>query len=110
VEPTSIRRRYLRKDISVPISFVWEKEKRSCLAITLGEGGLYAETVIPLPLGARLELEFDLPTDVHVKVTGEVRHSLGHDYGTLPAGFGVQFLDLSEKDRKSIIDWVESGV
>ncbi|PIR22716.1 MAG: hypothetical protein COV44_06060 [Deltaproteobacteria bacterium CG11_big_fil_rev_8_21_14_0_20_45_16] len=106
MDTPSIKRRYLRKDIVVPVRFEWEGEQRSCLTTTLGEGGLYVHSLLPPSLGTRLELEFDLPGVGQVKVTGEVRHSLENTYGSLPSGFGVQFLDLSEADREKIIQYV----
>jgi hypothetical protein len=109
-EAASIKRRYLRRDINTPLSFEFHEEKRSCLMTSLGEGGLYAETVLPLPLGTRLQIGFELPTGYRIVVTSEVKHSLAHNYSSLPPGFGVQFLDLSEKDREAIVDWVEAGV
>ena len=89
------------------MSFDWEGEKRSCLTMTVGEGGLYVQSLLPPPMGERLEFEFEVDSEV-IRVTGEVRHSLENTYGSLPAGFGVQFLDLSEKDREKILDFVNS--
>lgn len=91
----------------VPVKFSWDGERRSCLTTTLGEGGLYAQTLIPPPHGVNLTMEFELPDGEKIIVTGEVRHSLENNYGSLPAGFGVQFLDLSESDRQKIISLVE---
>jgi hypothetical protein len=92
--------------VVVPVKFLWDSEERSCLTTTLGEGGLYVQTLLPPPVGTRLEVEFELPAFGTVKVTGEVRHSLENTYGSLPAGFGVQFLDLTEADREKILDFV----
>lgn len=104
----SIKRRYLRKDIATPVKFEWNKEMRSCLTTTLGEGGLYAQTLLPPPVGAIIRVEFELPDGHRIAVNSEVRHSLENTYGSLPAGFGVQFLDLSETDRQRIISLVET--
>ena len=108
MDTTEVKRRYLRKDVGTGVQFILDGETRSCLSVSIGEGGLYAQSVIPPPLGSRMNLEFDLPTGLKIKVTGEVRHVLQNNYGSLPAGFGVQFLDLSEADRQAIVDWVES--
>jgi len=105
-EDPSIKRRYLRKDIVVPVNFEWEGEQRSCLTTTLGEGGLYVQSLLPPPLGTRLEFQFELPGFGNLLVTGEVRHSLENTYGSLPSGFGVQFLDLKEPDRLKILQFV----
>lgn len=108
MDSPSIKRRYLRKDVVVPVRFEYESELRSCLTTTLGEGGLYIQTLLPPPIGARVRLEFELPGFGLIQVTGEVRHSLENTYGSLPAGFGVQFLDLAETDRAKIIEFVNS--
>src|SRR4051812_32258694 len=108
MDSPSIKRRYLRKDSVMPVRYEWNGEQRSCLTTTLGEGGLYAQTLLPPPVGTHIKVEFELPDGHLIQVTGEVRHSLENTYGSLPAGFGVQFLDLSESDRKRIIDLVET--
>ena len=108
MDSPTIKRRYLRKDIVVPVRFTWDGETRSCLTTTLGEGGLYAQTLLPPPHGVHLKLEFELSNGDKISVTGEVRHSLENTYGSLPAGFGVQFLDLSESDRQKIVSMVDS--
>jgi hypothetical protein len=74
----------------------------------VGEGGLYAQTLLPPPHGVHLKLEFELFNGDKISVTGEVRHSLENTYGSLPAGFGVQFLDLSESDRQKIVAMVDA--
>lgn len=107
VDSPSIKRRYLRRDIVTAVKFLWDGETRSCLSTTLGEGGLYAQTLLPPPVGVILKVEFELPDGHPISVTGEVRHSLENNYGSLPAGFGVQFLDLAESDRQRIISLVE---
>lgn len=104
----AVKRRYLRKDIVTPVRFEWNGETRSCLTTTLGEGGLYAQTLLPPPVGIIIRVEFELPDGHPISVNGEVRHSLENTYGSLPAGFGVQFLDLAESDRQRIINLVES--
>jgi len=108
MEPPTIKRRYLRRDLVTSVSYTWNGEKRSCLTTTLGEGGLYAQTLLPPPVGAHVTLEFELPEGEKISVTGEVRHSLENTYGSLPAGFGAQFLDLSEADRQRILSLVDS--
>ncbi|MDB5036929.1 MAG: hypothetical protein JWQ35_457 [Bacteriovoracaceae bacterium] len=108
MDSPTIKRRYLRRDIVVPVKFSWDGETRSCLTTTVGEGGLYAQTLLPPPHGVRLKMEFELPDGHPISVTGEVRHSLENTYGSLPAGFGVQFLDLAESDRLRIVAIVDS--
>jgi Tfp pilus assembly protein PilZ len=108
MDQPSVKRRYLRKDYVTSVEFNWKDEMRSCLSTTLSEGGLYAQTLIPPPVGAQILLRFKLPSGESIAVTGEVRHSLENSYGSLPAGFGVQFLDLGEQDRLKIVDFVNS--
>jgi hypothetical protein len=108
MDSPNIKRRYLRRDVTLPIKFELDGESRSCLTTTIGEGGMYLQSLLPPPVGTRLSLEFELLEGQVIKVTGEVRHSLSNNYGSLPAGFGVQFLDLTEKDRNLILDFVNS--
>jgi hypothetical protein len=108
MDSPSIKRRYLRKDLVAAIRFEWNGEQRSCLTTTLGEGGLYAQTLLPPPVGQIIKIDFELNDGHPIRVTGEVRHSLENTYGSLPAGFGVQFLDLAESDRQRIIALVEA--
>ena len=108
MDQPSIKRRYLRKDYVTSVDFNWKGETRSCLTTTLGEGGLYAQTLIPPPVGAQIAMQFQLPSGDLISVRGEVRHSLENSYGSLPAGFGVQFLDLGERDRLKIVEFVNS--
>ncbi|TVQ80395.1 MAG: hypothetical protein EA369_02615 [Bradymonadales bacterium] len=108
VDRTQVKRRYLRKDISIPVRFFWDSEERSCLSTTVGEGGMYVQSLLPPAIGSRLKLRFELPELGEIEVTGEVRHSLQNNYGSLPAGFGVQFLDLKEQDRQKILSFVAS--
>jgi len=108
MEAPSVKRRYLRKDIVTSVSFEWNGEVRSCLTTQVGEGGLYAQSLLPPPVGAQIKLQFELSDGRKIGVTGEVRHSLENTYGSLPAGFGVQFLDLPEVDRQAIIQMVQS--
>jgi hypothetical protein len=108
MDAPTIKRRYLRKDIVTPVTFQWGGEARSCLTTTIGEGGLYAQTLLPPPVGERIQVQFELPSGYKITVTGEVRHSLENTYGSLPAGFGVQFLDLTEADRLAIVAMVQS--
>lgn len=69
---------------------------------------MYVQSLLPLPIGSRVLFELELSEQTIVKVHGEVRHSLENSYGSLPAGFGVQFLDLSETDREKIIHFVNT--
>lgn len=107
-EGPDVKRRYLRKDAGVSVQFEWKGEPRSCLTTTVGEGGLYVQTLLPPDVGAQIIFQFDLPRYGSITVTGEVRHSLDNAYGSLPAGFGIQFLDLSEVDREKIVKFVSS--
>lgn len=107
--PPSIKRRHLRKDVVATARFEWEGEKRSCLTNTLGEGGVYVQTLLPPPVGSKIKLEIELPDRHLIHVVAEVRHSLQNTYGSLPSGFGAQFLDLGEADRKRISELVESN-
>ncbi len=57
--------------------------------------GAFIDSMTELPVGARVNLKFTLPTGA-IAVAAEVVHSMPH------FGMGVRFLDLSEEQRAAI--------
>lgn len=65
----------------------------------LSSGGLFLEKRLPLPVGAKVQLEFDLPTGVKIKCEGSVvREAEGDDN----QGNGVQFDNLAPDQAEAI--------
>ena len=67
-------------------------------------GGMFIETGSPQPIGTRFRLRFELPgLDHFIDTTAEVRWVLStDDAGTLPAGMGIRFADLSPEDQRHV--------
>lgn len=75
---------------------------------TMGGGGVFIETVNPLPLGSEIVLDFALPgRSGHVQVEGMVVWVRdGFEAKDLKPGMGVQFKKVHEEDRDKILDLV----
>lgn len=87
-------RRYERR---VPIDFVHEGTAYSAHTRNISLGGVFIETDLSLPFGARLSLKFRVPTQVEVvDVEGQVRW-LEMEDGRL-RGIGVRFEGLRARD------------
>ena len=80
-------------------------------SIDLSTGGLFLETTRPLLLETPLDLEFILPeTDTTIRCKGRVawvNNPKLRRKSHLPAGMGVQFLDLTLDDMNAIRNYIE---
>jgi uncharacterized protein (TIGR02266 family) len=80
-------------------------------SIDLSTGGLFLETAHPLPVETPLDLEFILPetgTIIQCKArVAWVNYSKLPSKSHLPAGMGVQFLDLTLNDMNAIRNYIE---
>jgi uncharacterized protein (TIGR02266 family) len=80
-------------------------------SIDLSTGGLFLETTHPLLLETPLDLEFILPgTDTTIRCKGRVAWANNpklRKKSHLPAGMGVQFLNLSLDDMNAIRNYLE---
>jgi len=80
-------------------------------SIDLSTGGLFLETTRPLLLETPLDLEFTLPgtaTIIHCKGrVAWVNNPKLRKKSHLPAGMGVQFLDLTLADMNAIRSYIE---
>lgn len=65
-------------------------------ASNLSVGGAYFTQTIPLPLGSKVTLKFQLPNDAHeIRCKGEI-------VNTKELGMGVHFVELAAGDRARI--------
>lgn len=82
-------------------------------SVNLSQNGLYLAADVDLELGTMLELIFVLPEPVGtiVQARGRVawlNTSKTRKKSTLPQGFGVQFVDISDLDRQRIDHYVST--
>ncbi len=104
-----------RKDIRVPLKVVrvWseaEDGKRGFMgyARDVSLGGLFIQMVTPLQQGIRFKMAFQL-IEGEAEIHPEVQVAWTRRFNPKSkseAGIGVQFLDLSEKDRAAIQSWI----
>jgi len=64
--------------------------------------GAFVDAMTSLPVGTKMNLRFSLPNR-QITATAEVVHSMEH------FGMGVQFVDLSDGDRKAIEEFVHQS-
>lgn len=76
----------------------------------VGLGGLFIENDDPPPMGEEIELSFSLPDDTHIiKAKGKVVwRMMNPTHDVFAKGVGVKFIEISDKDKKKISDFVES--
>ncbi len=89
-----------RKQERIPVELWIEAERDGELyfqrASNLSTGGAFFAQTIPLPLGTRVTLKFELPGDeFEVRCHGEI-------VTAKDLGMGVSFLDLKDGDRARI--------
>ena len=75
------------------------------LAGDLSEGGVFVSTYQPLPIGARVAIEFTLPSGV-VKAKGTVRWTRSASDGATP-GIGISFDAIPDETRAKIAAFCE---
>ncbi|MSP61894.1 MAG: hypothetical protein EXR72_16490 [Myxococcales bacterium] len=99
-------RRYQRR---VAVAFVHEGRPHSAESRNISLGGMFLDTDVALPYGARLELEFYLPTQPDpVKVVALVRWSSsdgGDESGA--RGAGLRFEGLRARDVWALNNFFE---
>lgn len=99
-----------RASIRVPID-IWVEESREGelyyqRTANISEGGLFFEKTVPHPKGTVVNLKFTLPNQSEpIQVKGEIVN-LPNDADGL--GMGIKFLDLTEKQRQAILEYINS--
>ena len=107
--PPPKKRNYPRAPISIRIQYRESQQgaKEGFTAI-MGGGGLFIDTVSPLPVGTDVGLEFGLPGQPgSVKVDGQVVWVRPEfDPKGFSPGMGIQFKKINEADREKIMQFV----
>jgi hypothetical protein len=81
--------------------------------VDLGQSGAFAERLDPLPVGQRVHLRFALPGNA-IPVVVTCRVAWWHPPGgrlvskDLPAGLGLEFVELSDADRRKLRGFIAS--
>jgi Tfp pilus assembly protein PilZ len=88
-------------------TMVVEGASEEVFVLDLGVLGVFVERERPLPVGARVEIRFRLPGN-EIPVAALCRVAWWHPAGaplvsrSLPAGMGLNFLEISDPDRARI--------
>ena len=107
----SERRVFRRKEFEVAVDLFSDNTFFTGFTENVSEGGLFIATGAPLDIGDELEIRLTMMGDAprsHRVVVRWIRPAAG--LGGLPAGMGVQFVDLTERERIRLQQFVDSGV
>jgi uncharacterized protein (TIGR02266 family) len=66
-------------------------------SVNLSKGGIFIETETPLPVGAQIDLQFEVPGAGALQVSGVVAWARQGAFDGLPDGMGIQFENLDEQ-------------
>ncbi|MDF1534885.1 MAG: PilZ domain-containing protein [bacterium] len=89
------RRIYIRAPMAIPVLLRSAASKLSLTTHNFGEGGMYIQTVNPLPSGTEVDLDFNLPgLRNSFSFRSQVMHTQSRGTDELPAGMGLRFLDI----------------
>ena len=99
------QRRAPRRSCEIELEFTEDTHFYAGLTQDISQGGVFIATYKVLPVGHRLQLEFDLPDGMHVSAKGEVRWLRETASATSRPGMGVAFLDLSDDSREAITEF-----
>ena len=92
---SSNRRLCIRAPMSFPVLVKQGLHKLSMMTYNFGEGGMYLPTTDPLPGKTEVDVEFNLPglrNDFSFR--SKVVHAQNRDTDEVPAGMGLQFLNM----------------
>ncbi len=103
-------RQHARVDIDVEVNLRNQNTFFTGFSENVSEGGLFVATEAPYDVGERIELSLSLMGAESAMLVGVVRWVRpGGTSGGLPAGMGIQFVDLEEPVLKALQSFVDSG-
>jgi CheY-like chemotaxis protein len=90
------RRMCIRAPMEVPVQLIYGTNVQSVTTHNFGERGLYIPTTNPMPRETGVGLQFNLPgLRTLFNFNGQIVHTQDRDTDEVPAGMGLQFLDIS---------------
>jgi CheY-like chemotaxis protein len=90
------RRLCIRAPMEVPVKLTHGLREHSMTTHNFGERGMYLPTTAPLPRKSSVGLQFNLPgLRTLFNFKGQILHTQDRDTDEVPAGMGLQFLDIS---------------
>lgn len=98
-----------RVDLEIEVNLRNEHTFFTGFSENVSEGGLFVATEAPYDVGEKVELSLSLMGDEAEVLHGIVRWVRpGGTSGGLPAGMGVQFVDLTKSTQKALQSFVDS--
>lgn len=95
-----------RVSVSLPVTADFNGTRTSGKAINISQSGLLLETEEPFTVGSKLTIDFSLP-DVKGKIkTKSIVVREDKIEGTSSTGFGLSFLEISEKHQSAIDSFI----
>lgn len=99
-----------RYDRQLEIDVLFEGKKQTSKSVNISLGGLYLESASPLPIGATVQLRFQLPTQPEpVEVAGDVRWVVKKEGSAEQSGIGIRFQGLRARDVWALNRYFQSG-
>lgn len=103
-------RAFERIDIEVEVNLRNENTFFTGFSENISEGGLFVATEAPWDIGESIEISLRIMGAEATPLVGVVRWvRSGGTSGGLPAGMGVQFVDMDEAVRRALQSFVDSG-
>ena len=101
------RRKSPRMDVVLRVRFQSKEDLQEALIHNISQLGVYLATDTPFDVGYQFQIEINLPGDKGA-INGSckviwVNEIDAEDY---PKGMGVQFIDLTPKDRDLLIEYL----
>ena len=90
------------------VSFTTNGEVSRNYTVNLSKGGMFLATDNPPKVGERVHLAFNIPGLVHpLRVMGEVKWARNEQGDDVPAGAGIEFVELTETCKQLIAEFVD---
>jgi hypothetical protein len=108
------RRRYARLTCTTEVHFRLSKDTDWTVtkAFNVSEGGLFVESTSPPNTSARVMVRLNTSSGP-LRLHGIVKHVVEDPQSSHPPGFGVEFVDMSTANRKSVrnlVDAISRGI
>ncbi len=103
-------RLHTRVDLEVEVNLRNENTFFTGFSENVSEGGLFVATEAPYDIGEKIELSLSVMGEESAVLVGVVRWVRpGGTSGGLPAGMGIQFVNLDDPVLKGLQSFVDSG-
>lgn len=99
-----------RHGVRVPVLFIHNAQECRGFSSDLSHGGMFVASETLVPSGTKLAIDFKLPNaESSIQTAARVRWSREEpgDEPDEPRGFGIEFLELDERERAAIDQFIE---